>query len=476
MRYTTINDLKDAHILLIGLGLLGGGVATANWLMRQGVRLTIFDAKNADQLYQSLQYLEGEPLLRLGENPGIEDVISCDAIVLNPGVSIYHHIVQEALKLSKPILNEATLFYHFWHKPKIAVTGTRGKTTTTAWTTYLLSRHVRAIATGNSPTHPLLKILDEQFNYDVAVTELSSFLLELFDETVPTTDIAILTNIYQDHLDRYQSFDDYAFTKTKIFRYQRPDQHVILNFDNQYTSRILQDPPASKIWLCSLSPLPADKDGIFYHQGQLHFQHDSAVSIVGDVADFLKEWGEHNVRNLMASAMAAYLHGVSWVEIRSSLSSMPQVYFRQETIYQDNNIRIINDTTATSPEGGIAALERFSGPDCILITGGTDKELDYTMWAEVVQKRTLAENIIMLSGSATRKMRNALGEFAESIIEYETLAECVASAMDKAATHTHATIVFSPAAKSFEKFKNEFDRGEQFTALVKEYLQKPRYE
>ena len=406
---TSTNNFENKHVLLFGLGLLGGGVATANWLLKQGAKLTIADNKTKEQLAPSLSKITGEANYVFGAEPSLEEV---EILVLNPGVSFRHPLVLEARKLGIPVVNEATIFYNLFPGKIIGITGTRGKTTTAHWTAHLIPGSILA---GNSPDHPFLEAIRYKLkakSSPCAVTEVSSFHLELFDETVRPPDIAVITNIYQDHLNRYISMAEYAETKKNLYRWQKPGQILITGKEE----------------------------------------------IALDMGDFEKKWGAHNVLNLRMAALAAHEAGVSWDEIQSRIAMLPQIPFRQEEIYNHNDLRIINDNNATSPDGGIAALERFAGPDTVLIAGGTDAKLDFTKWNEVVEKMIPKKHRIFLAGSATQKMLEANA--------CDTLEECLTSAL----ALKPKIILFSPACKSFEKFTNEYDRGLQFNALVKKLL------
>lgn len=149
---------------------------------------------------------------------------------------------------------------------------------------------------------------------------------------------------------------------------------------------------------------------------------------------------------------------------------MPGIEFRQQEIFRNKNFTIINDTTATSPEGGIAALERFDNPNTILITGGTDRDLDYKNWSKIVLKKIKPQNLIFLSGSSTDKMLILLKNKIKNPLICDDLKTCIEQALKIAKSRQKSTILFSPASKSFEKFRNEFDRGKKFNRIVKKLL------
>ena len=452
---------RNKNVLLFGLGLLGGGVAAASWLMKHGARITITDLKTKQELEPSIKQLKGSYKLLLGGHDEV-NVADYDAIVLNPGVSVKEPLIQRAIKLGNKVVNEATIFYENFPGKIIGITGTRGKTTTATWTAHLIGKNV--VLAGNSPDHPFLKAISYKLKAKSwSVTEMSSFSLELFEKQ-RKPDVAVITNIYQDHFNRYKNYHDYVKTKANLFIGQSGDQHLILNFDNSWTPFLLTLSRKSTVWFFSLKKLAPVLPGLYLDGDVAYFQEGLHTRHALEVGEFAKQWGSHNVENLFAAALAAHAAGVAWEDIQAQLASLPQIPFRQEIVYYDKELTIINDTAATSPEGTIAAVMRFGSPSTILITGGTDRKLNFTKWGKIIPNYIVSDHMVFLEGSATVKMLKALGLKKARV--FKTLKECVAYAVAMG----EGTILFSPASKSFEKFKNEFDRGEQFNLFVKKLL------
>jgi UDP-N-acetylmuramoylalanine--D-glutamate ligase len=298
----------------------------------------------------------------------------------------------------------------------------------------------------------------------LVVNEIPSFQLERFQHA---PEIALITNIFNDHLNRHGTMENYARTKAAIFTHQNEHEKLILNADNEWSEFFLNLEPKSELWFFSIRKLPEDMMGVYYSDGALFLRTDKDDTKIFNAKAFIERWGMHNLENLSAAILAAYLSGESMPAIRKRIPTLPQIKFREESIYRSKHLEIINDTAATSPEGGIAALERFAGPETILIAGGTDASLDYKLWAKKVLETIQPSHVILLSGSATEKMLRELKN--SSIAVRDTLETCLTEALEKAKAMKKgkkATVLFSPAAKSFEKFKNEFDRGEQFNAIV----------
>lgn len=467
---------------MMGLGLLGGGVSTTNWLLDQGARVTVTDLKDEKALAASMSKVHAhikntsadgkaydETLSRLHWALGghTEQMIRAHSIIMvNPDVPKSSKYLKLARKLKKTVTNEADLFYSLWKGPTVGFTGTRGKTTSVQWCAHLLSGHTKTVATGNSLTNPFFSGLRANASGTTAVTELPSFLLEHFSHA---PDIAVVTNLYRDHLSRYDGIKDYAMTKAQVFAHQTKHQHVIVNADDIWTPFFLRQKPRAHVWSVSSHPLKGGQ-GLYEDNGWLWFLSDGMAQRVIELKDFEGQHGSHNLRNFTIAALAAHLAGCPWNVIAKRLKKLPDIPYRQEVVFKSGRLTIINDTTATSAEGGIAALERFGGPNCILIGGGTDRGLEFGLWARAVVQYIKPENTILLEGSATKKMLKALGKDRAGRRTYATLEKCLEKALKRAGKYVNSVVLFSPGAKSFELFKNEYDRGQQFNKLVKKLV------
>lgn len=445
-------ELKNKKVLLMGLGILGGGVATTRWLVEQGIILTVTDVKNRTELAVSLEKLAniaGKINFVLGEHRE-KDFLENDIIILNQDIPFDNKFVEIARKTGKIIENELTLFYKFSKsKNIIAITGTRGKTTTANWVAHFLkSLNPNTLLIGNSPDKPLLQEIKKVEESSLVVLEVPSFNLEIAGGENFKPHIAVITSLYRDHLNRHKTMENYALTKANIFKGQTQEDYLIIDGEDEWSEFFLKLEPKSKL--------------IFYDRQDIFSNKE--------INGFISEWGKHNLKNLFAAAMTAKSAGCSVEIIKNQVPSLSQIRFRQEKIFENENIAVYNDTTATSPEASMAAINRFSSAKTIFIAGGTDRDLDFSKWADFVKSKISSEDLILLSGSATEKMKKALDW--SNMKEFDTLEECFQKALSLVDNKRKVNIVFSPGAKSFEKFKNEFDRGEQFNLLIKKYLNK----
>jgi UDP-N-acetylmuramoylalanine--D-glutamate ligase len=438
-------DLEGKKVLLVGLGILGGGVATAKWLIQNGAELSVTDLKDEGHLKESLNKLkEFQIKYTLGEHKK-EDLEGIDMVVLNPDVPFDSPFVEEIKRRNIPIENELTLFTkNLPTKKVIAITGTRGKTTTVNWTGFLMDKILgRTIIAGNSPTEPFLKVLEGIKEDDFVVMEVPSFQLEVVSDTFKPK-VSVITNIYRDHINRHYDEENYARIKGNIFRGQDEDDFVILNKENPWTEKFIEG---------GIKP-------------KTIFVPDEKI-----LPDLPQDFGEHNKQNLNIAMEVLKIFGADISKVQELIPKLPQIKMRQEVIYEDEKLKIINDSAATSPEATVAALSRFSSTSLgtskksnpILITGGTDKGLHYEKLGEFLSKNISSERLILLSGSATEKLKKSL-KF-DKLNELDSLKECLEYALQLSTKEEKTTLVFSPGAKSFEKFKNEFHRGMQFNKL-----------
>lgn len=472
--------LKGKKVVVMGLGVFGGGVASAKFCVKHGASVTVTDLRDATALAGSLKSFTAKEkagiTFVLGEHRE-SDFKNADTIIVNPGVPNTSPYLKIAGDHSATLENDTSLFFRFSTIPTIAVTGTRGKTTTTNWIAQLLSYAYGPIKPiGNSSNNPLLNELSKEKTCEVQprtlkkphVAELSSWQLELLPQSSRAPHIAVITNIYPDHLNRYNSIEDYAAAKVNIFKHQTKDDFLILNYDNPWRNFFMDKERHAQTYFFSTKKLPKKVNGIFFSGSGAIFQKNGIQKKMVLLKDFEKRWGRHNLENILAAILAVHLFDPKLRISQKMLGLLTEIPFRQQTTYKDKHLRIINDSTSTSPDALISAVNRFKGADTVYIAGGTSKNLPFNRAAQSLKKNVPAKNLILLSGSATNDLIFAL-EKADYPIKntrtFDTLQECVNSALAQKVSGTK-TIVFSPGAASFEKFKNEFDRGNQFSIIV----------
>ncbi len=469
-----MKNFKGRKVLVMGLGLLGGGVAVTKWLVRHGAKVTVTDLKTRKELVESVKEIENyvkkaRPVRgrtpqgarsaptqsRRAASNGVkfvlgqhkaEDFKNNEIIVVNPGVPRESNFLKIAKKSGARLENEASIFFHLCKNPIIGVTGTRGKTTIVNWLHHILKKKFpKAVLTGNSSDNPMLGVLDKLDSKHPVVVELSSWHLELLPKSKKSPHIAVITNIYPDHLNRYPSIRSYASAKANIFKYQTRKDFLILNRKNKWTKFFLKKKPKGKI---------------------VYFPAKTGLA----KSKFIEYFGKHNFENMAAAVQAARVFGVSESIIKSAIRTLPKLQYRQEVIIKKRDLTIVNDTTATTPEAAIAAMERFyKKGTLILVAGGGDKKLDFTNWAKIVKRCVYPENLFLINGGATKKMVLELEKINYFFKSKPKLFEDLFGLLKtvRGVTGLRRVILFSPAATSFEKFQNEFDRGRQFNLYSK---------
>lgn len=464
--------LKNKKILLVGLGRLGGGVAAARFFISQRARLTVSDSLSKETLSVSLKKLHGLPITY---NLGVttpDHITQYDIIVCNQAVSIRSEVVEQARKAGIPYYNDFTIFLDLLHsqphQPYVGVTGTRGKTTVTTWIGHLLRP---AIVGGNMPRNGSFTVFEKILHtlQRPIVLELSSFQLEYVQKKMEGPRVAVITNLYQDHLNRHGTMEEYLRCKSHVFMNQTKDDVLILNADNIYTKEFLSLKPKARVWMVSRQKLLRGVWGMYEHKGILYFQTPKGKQ---EILRTPGVYNNHQIYNLMQALCAARAYGEEWSHIIERVSTLPQIPFRQQIILQNKKFTVINDSAATSPEGAVAAILNcvpHKGPYAF-ICGGTDKQLNFTPLAQVIKKEIPPQKLFLLQGSGTKKLLQALAKERYSFKTeqaFETLEEIMRGIKRKT---PRGVIVFSPACASFEKFKNEFNRGRKFTALAKKYF------
>lgn len=469
-------NLNNKRVLVFGLGVHGGGLGVAQWLVRQGAIVTVTDLKTAEQLQSSLDVLRDLPIRYvLGEHRD-DDFVNTDLIVRNPGVPRESLFLQIAREHNIPVEMEMGLFVERLPRGMaqvIGITGTKGKTTTTLMVGEILKRaNPKTVVAGNLRVSAL-ELLDQIDADTPVVLELSSWQLEAFPPHKISPHIAAITNISADHLNRYRDLDDYAEAKATIFRYQQPGDFLVLNFDNKLLTRFAPQSFGKVVWTSATRAL---KDGACREGEWLVWKWDGATRKILRVSD-LRVPGLHNVANaLTAIALAAIAVGdpanfsgnATPDQIADALTEFRGVPHRQELVRELNGVRYINDTTATAPAAAIVAIETFA-PNIILITGGADKSLDFAEMARVIASKV--KRVILLEGTATEKIVRALHDASTDdriAGRFDDLQRAVERAKEIA--QSGDVVLLSPGCASFGMFANEFERGEKFKFVVSQLV------
>ena len=458
----TIPAIRGMKVTVMGLGLNGGGMASARFFASKGAEVTVTDLRTEEVLAPSIEKLKDCRIRYVLGRHDTEDFRNADIVIKNPAV----RKTSEFLEAAEVIETDLSVFLRLCRNIKIiAVTGSKGKSTTVSAVFHTLKTVNRRAKLGGNITTSPLSFIDEIEENDPVVLELSSWqLADLKNKNLLHPEIAVITNILPDHQNSYSSMDDYVEDKKLIYREQKRGQITLCPYDDAYGKSFYSETKAEGIYFSS-SPLPDGIKGAYLDENKQGYFRDGSC-ITGILDNKLALRGEHNRLNLLTAAASLYLFGVEPETIISTLSGFQGIPDRMEFVAEKSGISFYNDTTATIPEAITAAASSFS-EKVRLISGGTDKELDFEIFRELKNK---TEMIYLLEGSATEKMLPVLEKNSISYKgPYTSLNEAFADAVSDASEGDN--IIMSPGCTSFGMFKNEFERGESFRKLVRSLQQ-----
>jgi UDP-N-acetylmuramoylalanine--D-glutamate ligase len=428
------------------VGMARSGVAAVELLMEQGARVTAVD--------QSA--VANPKLVELGVPVQPQEAVSfegADLVVLSPGVPADLEVLQSVRGRGIPVVGDLELASWFLKGEVIGITGSNGKTTTTAMTGHILQASgIPAQVGGNIGTPPASMVRTSragQWN----VLELSSFQLE----TISTfrAHIGAALNVTPDHLDRHYTFEKYAAAKARLFENQRPEDFSVLNADDPRTKAYAEQTASKSLFFSSTSQV---RSGAWLDRDQISL--DGRL-LMGTAEVPLR--GVHNLENTMAAAIMAQLAGATHSQIRAAVMSFPGVEHRLEFVRELNGVAWYNDSKATNVDATLKALAAFPGGLWVIL-GGKDKNSDYRPLAAAMKEKVCG---VLLIGAAADKIENHLrgtrhGEV--STVKCGTLEAAVLHAHVSA--HSGDIVLLAPACASFDQFENFEHRGREFKRLV----------
>jgi UDP-N-acetylmuramoylalanine--D-glutamate ligase len=450
-----IMQLRGKRVLIMGLGLHGSGIASARYAAQQGAQVRVTDLRPAEVLAPSIATLEGLPIEYILGQHRDEDFAWAEIVLRVPGVKRTSPYLRIAREHGAQIEQEIALFFNACPGRIIGVTGTRGKTTTST----LLYELVKAtgqptVLGGNVSGVETLSLLPSITPETQVVLELSSWQLEALEPHKVSPSVAVMTNVYPDHLDTYDGMEDYAAAKANIFRHQKPGDLAVFNYDNDWTRSMGEEAPAEQTWFTSLARGGSFKRG--------------SNELVPFMFRETAMRGAHNQENILLATTAARLLGIPDATIARVVREFGGVAHRLQEVAVINGVHYINDTTSTTPVAGEAALRAFDGP-IVLVAGGNTKHLPLAGWPAAIIER--CRDLILLAGNGTDELLPALEEEARKQGRANPLRatfDSFPAAMGAAAALAKPgdTLLFSPGFTSFGMFLNEFDRGDKFIAYV----------
>ena len=450
-------DIKNKKVSFIGTGVTNND--TIRLFLKKGINVTVCDKKSREDMGTLADEFEAAGArLSLGENY-LAPIFESDIVFRAPGVYYHMSELEKARGMGVVITSEMEVFFELCPCPIYAITGTDGKTTTTTITSEILSRSGKTVHKGGNIGRALLPVIEEIGEDDVAVVELSSFQL-ISMRTSPKC--AAITNIYPDHLNVHKSMEEYIGAKKNLILHQNAFSRTVLNMDNEDTNR-LSEFVRGDLYKFSVKEKP-QRGAYLDGDGWLCFT-DGVTSERIVNKDEIRIPGMHNVENYLTAI--ALVHGdVPNKAIAETAREFGGVEHRIEFVRELDGVKYYNDSIATSPVSVIAGLNAFE-KRLIVIAGGSDKELDYSLLAEPINSRV---KTLVLLGATADKIEAAVMAYPKydpescRIIRVKTMEEAVETA--RKAAETGDVVTLSPASASFDMYKNFEERGRHYKGIV----------
>lgn len=446
---------RGLRALVVGLGI--EGTALTRFLAAQGAQVTVTDDKPAEALAARLTELSDVPVrYRLGgTDPAL--AAEADALFLSQSVPLSLPLVVEARRRGLPLDSALTLAYELFPGRIVAVTGSSGKTTTTALVSAIFTaagrRHVLAGNIGRWPLEELAAASAE----DWAVLEVSHTQLQL---TTRSPHVACVTNVTPNHLDQF-TWEAYVDLKRNHVRHQRPGDVAVLNLDNPITRAFATDTAAAAHFFSLEGDLPGD--GAFLRAGAVVWRGQGRETAVLPAAEIPLR-GRHNVENVLAATAVAGAAGIPMTAVAAAVRAFRPVAHRLEPVGTVNGVTYVNDSIATAPERTLAGMRSFSEP-LVLLLGGRDKHLPLEELAAECARRCRAVVTFGEAGPLFAAAVAAARKENRLVVEQtQTLDEAVAAAARLA--QPGDVVLLSPAGTSFDAYRNFEHRGEHFRRLV----------
>ncbi len=448
---------KRAHVI----GMARSGMAAAEVLTALGAQITMHDRKEAGALSDAMKLaVELGLAARVGDQ-AYEGISGADVVITSPGVPESCPGLVSARQHGVPVLSEIELAYRISPAPIIAVTGTNGKTTTTALIGEIMkadgrNTYVAGNIVAGETRLPLVRAAYRASASDVIVAEISSFQLEWITSFRPR--VAALLNVTEDHLDRYPNIEAYAAAKARLFEFQQPEDYAVLNADDPTVMRFLPD-IRSAVWQFSVSR--EVEIGSFARGSEVWIRTGEGESFVCDTTN-MKLRGRHNLENVLAASAAALAFGVSRHAIQDAVDSMEAPEHRLEPVVTVQGIEFLNNSMCTNVRAAVRSLEAIGRP-AVVIAGGKDKGADYAPLGEAFTR--YAKHVVLIGVDAPLIEKAARGAGFDRISHAPTMEAAVNEAWTHAASGD--TVILSPGCASFDMFNDFEHRGQVFKDAVR---------
>lgn len=437
------------------------GISATKLLVNHGVKVYLFD-ENKDRDIEAIKEKTGDSELvqiELGEL-GEDALSSSQLMVISPGIPVDAPFTDVVRNAGIPIWSEIELAYHYGKGKIAAITGTNGKTTTTALVGEIVKAHnAKTIVVGNIGI-PYTELCDTTDDDSDTVAEISSFQLETVIDFHPN--VSAILNLTPDHLNRHYTFENYGNVKFSITKNQTMDDVTVLNYDDEHT-RAMGDKAKDHCHVVYFSRLEKPAGGVYVEDGDIILEDgDKKINVLA-IKD-LKLMGAHNVENVLAAVGISYYMGVPVDVIRDVATSFKAVAHRIEYVDTVDGVAYYNDSKGTNPDAAIKGIQAMVAPT-FLIGGGYDKGSEYDEWIEAFDGKV---KWLVLIGQTAQKIADCAKRHGfNSIIFEENLQDAVAYCHENAVDGD--AVLLSPACASWGQFDNYEQRGDMFKEYVRSY-------
>jgi len=445
-------DVKGKRVLVVGLGK--SGVASALFLEKHGAHVAVSDAKTEEQLPEEIPLLLDHGISVETGQHGERTFRDQDLIVISPGVPFDVPQLVHARALGIPVIGEVELAARYLKGKIVAITGSNGKTTTTALAGKIIAAGDNNVLVGGNIGTPAISFVESSTDDTWVVLEISSFQLETIESFHPK--IAVVLNVTPDHLDRHYTFGNYAAAKARIFENQTADDFAVLNEDNAPSVAMAAKTKAPVYWFSRLKPV---ERGAFTSGDLILWRDGKAEREIMPVSEISLK-GSHNVENVLAGVCVGMLAGIEPLQIRHAVSEFKAVEHRLEYVATVRGVEYYNDSKATNVDATIKALESFQGR-IHLILGGKDKGSDYSLLNSLLKERVKRVYTI---GTAAAKIESQVR--GVEVASAGTLQAAVKRASESATSGD--VILLAPACASFDQFVSYEHRGRVFKEQVRQ--------
>jgi len=443
-------DLEDKKVLIIGAAR--SGIAAAKFLIERGAIVALNDQKPLDKWSEAALELKQVGVGLLPGEPPSWLLDQLDLVVVSPGVPANIIPIRYAERAGAEVIGEVELAYRYLKGRIVAITGSNGKTTTTSLIGELLRDAGMRVQVGGNIGQALISMVDSSTDDGWTVVELSSFQLETIKDFHPT--IALVLNVTPNHMDRYETFNDYAAAKHRIFMNQTAEDFAVLNADDPTVS---EWKPGLRAQVSEFSVRQELLQGVFQRGDLLITRNGGSEQVVLRTSE-MKLRGLHNVENVAAAVAAGIAAGANLASMRETVKRFNPVEHRLEFVAESRGVKFYNDSKATSVDATLKALEAFANESgkVVLILGGRGKKAPYAPLADLIRSKVRK---LILIGEDAETIEEELGEYAA----HEKAAD-MKDAVNRsfAAAEKGDVVLLAPACASFDMFDSFEHRGKVF--------------